>query len=167
MKTIIRILFLCGIIVITAFSCEKENIPELSDFVEGCIVGTFKCYETDSETGQTTGSKTDRGYCILLEGSENTDSHWPMNIYTFNLPSDLFDFPTDEILSILYDGSNCGPVIFPDSLKNEYKISFKYREPKELERIFFVCGACTMMEPPFLWEYWEQVIIEEVTVINK
>jgi len=165
MKTITKIIFLCGIFVLSDFGCEKEDIPELSDFVEGYIVGSFKCDEADSEEGQATGSKTQRGYCILLEGSENTDSHWPMDFYTFNLPSDLFNFP-NEILSILHDGSNCGPVFFPDSLKNKYKISFKYREPKESERIFFACGLCTMMDLTFRWIDYNQVTLKDITKIN-
>ena len=164
MKTIIKILFLCGIIALMAFSCEKEDIPEWSGFVEGYIVGTFICDEDDSENGQGT-SKTDRGYCILLEGSENTDSHWPIDFYTFNIPSDIFDFPS-EILSVPVDGSNCGPVFFPDSLRNQYKISFKYREPKDSERIFFTCGGCTMMDLTFPWRDYNQVILKDITKIN-
>lgn len=164
MKTILKLIFLCGIIILMAFTCEKEDIPELSDFVEGYIVGTFKCDEDDSENGQGT-SKTDRGYCILLEGSENTDSHWPMDFYTFNLPSELFDFPA-EILSVLFDDSNCGPVFFSDSLRNEYKISFKYREAKESERIFFTCGLCTMMHLTFRWINYNQLILKDITKIN-
>lgn len=166
MKSSIRILFLCGIILLTAFSCDKEDIPEFTDFVEGYIVGTFKCYETDGEEGQATGSKTNMGYCILLEGSENMDSHWPIDIYTFNLPSKLFDFP-DEIYTKFYDNSNCGPVFFPESLKNEYKLGFKYRDPKESERIFFVCGPCTMSDLLFPWKDYNQVILKDITKINQ
>ena len=166
MKTIKKILSLCGIIILTAFSCEKEEIPEWSDFVEGYIVASFKCDEVDSEEGQATGSKTPRGYCILFEGSENTDSQcWPMDFYTFNLPSDLFDFPA-EILSVPVDGSNCGPVFFPDSLRYQFKISFKYREPKDSERIFFACGGCTMMDPTFRWIDYNQLILKDITKIN-
>jgi len=165
MKTIKRILLLCGIIALTAFSCEKEDITELSDFVEGYIVGTFICDEDLSENGQGTGSKTDRGYCILLEGSENTDSHWPMDYYTFNLLSEYFDFPAG-ILSVPFDGSNCGPVFFPDSLRNAYKLSFKYREPKESERIYFTCGPCTMMDLTFRWKDYNQVILKDINKIN-
>jgi hypothetical protein len=166
MKTILKILFLCGIIVLTACSCEKEDIPEWSDFVEGYIVGTFKCDETDGEVGQATGSKTDMGYCILLEGSENMDSPWPIDIYTLNLPSELYDFPP-EIHSVLWDHSNCGPVLFPDSLKNEYKLGFKYRNPKESERIFFSCGPCTAMGIPFPWKDYNQVILKNISKINQ
>ena len=165
MKTILKILFLCGIIVLTAFSCEKEDIPEWSDLVEGYIVGAFKCDEDDSENGQGTGSKTDMGYCILLEGSEYMYSRWPINFYTFNIPSDLFDFPA-KIFSVPVDGSNCGPVFFPDSLRNQYKISFKHREPKDSERIFFTCGGCTMMDPTFPWRDYNQVILKDITKIN-
>lgn len=160
-----KILFLCGIIVLTVYSCEKEDIPELSDFVEGYIVGTFICDEDKSENGQGTGSKTDRGYCILLEGSKNTDYHWPMDFYTFNIPSDLFYF-LSEIFSVPVDGSNCGPVFFPDSLRNQYKMSFKYMEPKESERIFFTCGPCTMMDLTFSWIDYNQLILKDITKIS-
>ncbi len=166
MKASIRILFLCGIIVFTVFSCKKENTPEWSDFVEGYIVGTFKCDETGSEEGQATGSITDMGYCILLEGSENMDSSWPIDIYTFNLPSGLFNFP-DEIYTVLWDHSNCGPVFSPDSLKNEYKLGFRYRNPKESERIFFSCGPCTMNDLPFPWKDINQVILKDISKINQ
>jgi len=160
----IRILFLCGIIVFAAFSCNKENTPEWFDFVEGNIVGTFICDEDVSENGQGTGSKTDRGYCILLDGSENTDSYWPMDFYTFDQLSEFFDFPF-EILSVPFDGSNCGPVFSPDSLRNKYKISFKYREPKESERVFFTCGGCIMMDPTFRWMDYNQIILKDITKI--
>ena len=166
MEAIIRILFLYGIILFTAYGCEKEDIPELSEFVEGYIVGTFKCSETDGEVGQATGSNTDMGYCILLEGSENMDSDWPMDIYTFNLPSELFDF-LPEIHRILCDHSNCVPVFFPVSLKNEYKLCFKYRNPKESERIFFACGPCTMNDLPFPWKDYNQVILKDISKINQ
>ena len=165
MKTIVKTLFLCGVIVLMAFSCEKEDIPDWSGLIEGYIVGTFICDEDDSENGQGTGSKTDRGYCILLEGSEYMYSRWPIDFYTFNIPSDLFDFPS-EILSVPVDGSNCGPVFFPDSLRNHYKISFKYRDPKDSERIFFACGLCTMMDLTFRWINYNQLILKDITKIN-
>ena len=161
----IRMFFISGIILLTICSCDKEVIPEFSGFVEGYIVGTFICDEDISENGQGTGSKTDRGFCILLEGSENTDFHWPMDFYTFNLPSGLFDFP-DKILTSTYDGTNCGPVFSPDSIKYEYKLRFRYREPKKSERIFFTCGPCMHIGPTFHWEKFKEVIIKEVT-INK
>ncbi len=66
--------------------CEKENEPKVTRPVVGYIVGSFICDESDPETGQATGNRTERGYCILLEGSENKDSHWPMDFYTFDLP---------------------------------------------------------------------------------
>ncbi len=165
MKAILKILFLCGIIVLTAFSCEKEDIPELTDFVEGYIVGTFKCDETESETGPTTRI-TNYGYCILIDGSQNTSSHWPMDFYTFNLPDNLFDFPNKN-MTIIYDGSNCGPMFFPDSLKSEYKIKFRYRDPKKPERIFFFCGACTAMDLEFPWRNYSQVTLDNITKINQ
>ena len=71
--------------------CEKERQKEeqgeheeweWSDPVEGYICGTFICLETDSN-GIGTNIWSERGFCILLEGSENMDSqYWPLDFYT-------------------------------------------------------------------------------------
>ncbi len=166
MKNITKLLLLGGVIVFATFSCEKEETPKLSDFMEGYITGSFICDETGGKEGQATGKKTERAYCILLDSSENTDSHWPMDFYTFNLPSDFFDYPT-EILSNTHDGSNCGPVFFPDSMKNEYKISFKYKKPEKSERIYFACGFCSMMALTFPWKDYDQVTLINITKMDQ
>jgi len=94
MKASIRLLFLCGIIVLAAFSCKKENTPEWSDFVEGYIVGSFQCH--DSLNLQY------RGYCIIPV--ENNEEY----MYTFSIQGDLIEFPPGIIKSG-YDASTGGP----------------------------------------------------------
>ena len=164
MKTVTKILFLCGIIVLTAFSCEKDELKDSSHYAEGYIVGSFRGWTID-ENGQETNILTDRGYCILLDGSDNTNSHWPMDFYTFNLPCDIFDFQEGVFLSNC-DGNNCGPVFFPDSLRTKYKIKFHYRKASEKEKIDFSCG-CLFMMLTFRWDEFNQILLEDITVINR
>lgn len=137
-------------------SIEKKQESLFSGFVEGYITGSFRCNET--RNGQATGNLTERGFMIILE--DNTDS-----LYTFTLPPNLIDFPA-EILTPDYDGNNCGPTFFPDSLKDEYKIRFRYRTPEDFEDVQKACGPCQYMFPTFRWEEYDQIIIREVTRIN-
>ncbi|MGV8090646.1 MAG: hypothetical protein AB2L24_02095 [Mangrovibacterium sp.] len=142
--------------------CEKED--EYSDLVEGYIVGSFICYEIGPD-GQATGNQTDRGYCILLEGSENADSHWPMDFYTFDLPSGLFDFP-EEIILPGSNGNDCGPWVFPDDSRNVYKIKFNYRILNERGKVKFFCGACMAMHQAFPWDDYNEVSLKNLSKIN-
>ncbi len=163
--TILKISVIFLFLSLMGAGCEKEE-DEYSGLVEGYIVGSFICYEVGSD-GQATGNYTGRGYCILLEGSKNTDSHWPMDFYTFDLPPGLFEFP-EEILSspVDYNGNNCGPSFFPDNLQTKFKISFKYRDVKKAEEIKFSCGPCTFMELTFSWRGYNQVILKNLSKIN-
>jgi hypothetical protein len=133
--------------------CHKEN--ENSDFVEGYIVGSF-IGEGVNAAGQASGSKTKRGYCILIEGGNNKH----MDFYTFNFPNALIAFP-NEILTPSYNGSNCGPTFFPDNLKYAYKIKFKYRIVDEEDKVQFITGPCTFWLETFHWESYDQVILNE------
>lgn len=141
--------------------CDDDN-GEYSDYVEGYIVGSFFCNETDGETGQTTGNGAGRGYCILLEGSKNSESHWPMDFYTFNLPENLFDFP-EEIISSGSHGDDCGPVFFPEDSRNIYKIRFKYQVLNKSEKNKFICGPCGAMFQAFPWDDYNEVSLKDVT----
>ncbi len=71
------------------------------------------------ETGESTGIKTERGYCILLEGKDGSENKLEMDFYTFDLSSDLFNFSKDILFST-YNSDNCGPVVFSDSIRDEY-----------------------------------------------
>ncbi len=165
MKNILKLLLLSGVIVFATFSCEKEEAPKLSDFTEGYITGSFICDKMDSE-GQSIGKKTERAYCILLDSSKNTDPLRRMNFYTLNLPSDIFEFPP-TIISVLYNGGNCGPAFFPDSIRTKYKIKFQYRILNNDEKEQFSCGACTADRPSFLWENYNQATLKNITKIDQ
>lgn len=132
--------------------CEKEN--EFSDFVEGYIVASFRCGELDPESGQGTGEPTTRGFFIMLENQSDS-------MYTFSIQETLFDFP-EEILKPNHNIKNCGPVYFVNS--QEYKIKFKYKNSNESEKIKFVCGPCTSMDPAFDWDAFKQVVINEIEI---
>jgi len=154
------------LISIITFGCEKSsnNGNEKSDTgysgpVTGYIVGSFICDEKDGETGKVIGKQTDRAYCILLENSENANSEWPMDFYTFDLPDNLYAIP-DELLSPGYEGSNCGPHFFPDSLRYSYKINFKFQKN---DSVHFVCGPCTAMELSFPWDDFDQILVRDVS----
>ncbi|TDO04876.1 hypothetical protein [Sunxiuqinia elliptica] len=124
---------------------------------EGYVVGSFVADVI--KEGQVTGEKTGRGYCILLKGSKNKS----MDFYTFNFPDDFFQFQEEQLISE-YNGNNCGPSFFPDSLKYIYKIKFSYQLVEELNKVEFVTGACTALYPTFAWDDFNQVILFELTV---
>lgn len=149
--TILRFLLPVCIALLGA-GCDDEN--EYSDLAEGYVVGSFIADEVNDE-GQATGNKTERAYCILLEGNEDKS----MDFYTFNFPDTLFPFP-DEILTPNYNGYDCGPTFFPDSLKYVYKIKFKYQTVDELNKVQFVT-ECLALLPVFSWDNYDQVIVNE------
>ncbi|MCX6238372.1 MAG: hypothetical protein NTY07_12590 [Bacteroidia bacterium] len=152
---------ICGFIlllILIGISCNKE--AESTGFVEGYIVGSFVSELVNKETGQATGSKTPRGYCILLADSKNANTPWPMDFYAFELPGDPIVFPLN-ILSPLHDGSNCGPTFFPDNLRNSYNIRFQYHNSSDVEKIRFV-NVCSAMNLAFPWENFRQITIMNI-----
>ncbi|WP_423126506.1 hypothetical protein [Gaoshiqia sp. Z1-71] len=162
--TILKIGVFILLLSLMGAGCEKEE-DEYSSFIEGYIVGTFICDEVNAKTGEASGDKTRRGYCIVMEGSELTNFSYPLDFYTFDLSNDLFDFP-NEILSPNFDSGNCGPNFFPDNLRNAYKIKFKYQILNEYDESKFVCGACTAMELAFPWEDYRQIKLKDITINN-
>ena len=157
-KLIISAFFLLFIFMGAGCKKEKNGAPLK---VEGYIVGSFISDEVNKLTGQATGNKTQRGFCILLVNSKNVDNQWPMDFYTFKLPQSLFNFP-ENILTPLYNGNNCGPTFFPENLKNVYKIRFEYDESLNEDEIKFVNG-CTAFFQSFPWEDFAQVNIKNVS----
>ncbi|MCG6191388.1 hypothetical protein [Maribellus maritimus] len=154
--TIFLFLFpLC--VVLLGAGCEKE--VDYSNLVEGYVVGSFVCSEVDSD-GQATGNNTERGYCILLEDSENANSHWPMDFYTFDFPPGIFEFP-EEIISPTHNSNDGGPNFFPDSIRNKYHIVLQYKEQINSEKIQFGCGFYTMLIP-FPWENYKQITLNQI-----
>lgn len=150
------LLFLPFCLVILGTGCDDDE-NEYSGLVEGYVVGSFIADEFNAN-GQATGNKTERGYCILLEGSENES----MDFYSFNIPDELFSF-SDEILLPNYNGNDCDPTFFPDSLKSSYKIRFKYQIVNDQNQVQFVTGDCLAMLASFPWENYDQVIVNETS----
>lgn len=157
MKTISLLISVLIVLFLLVTGCKKD---EGSLTVEGYIVGSFISDELNKETGQTTGNKTPRGYCIILTNSKNADNLWPMDFYTFNLPQGLINFP-ENILTPEYNGNNCGPTFFPENFKKAYKIRFEYQNlPHESEMKFD--NGCFTFYQPFPWEDFPQVTIKNV-----
>ncbi len=160
------VLLFCPLLVV--LSCDKENPKKSTGLKEGYIVGTFVCVKSDAE-GVMSDNKTERGFCILLEGSEY--KRYPMNFYTFDITEDYFDFP--EIIFNLpkhllqYNTSDCGPFFFADSLWLNLKISFSYELADSSQKKHFVCGPCTSFPSGYFpWENYNQIILTEFKKID-
>lgn len=138
--TLLKISLIFLFLSLIGTGCKKE---EDSDYVEGYIVGSFQCDDYDG-----------RGFCIILEN--NADSIW-----TFSLPENIFDFPPGVIKSG-HDAFSGGPYFFPDSLRYEFSIRFRYRQPDESEVIDCPL-AFNAMGISFPWEDWNCVIVEDVS----
>jgi len=132
MKTILKIIFLCGIIVLTAFSCEKEDEVLPTNHAKGRIIETFGgCY----------------GEWVMIE-IEN-----PQGI---GLPG------TAQYGDVEFDYNNAIGVPWftklPDIPENTPKaidtwLHFEYREVKEEEKDLFrtippPCCLANVIPPP-------------------
>ena len=144
--------------------CEKEKEPVLKGPVVGYIVGSFICDEIDPKTDVATGNRTKRGYCILLEGSENEDAHWPMDFYTFDLPPEFFDFP-EEFISPTHNANDGGPTFFPGNFQSKFKIKFEYHKVLDSKKVHFDCGFYTM-SIPFPWTNYIQASLKNISKVN-
>lgn len=167
--TVLKLSVVILLFCLVGAGCEKERQKEehqeweWSNPVEGYISGTFICLESDSN-GIGTNNWGERGFCILLEGSENTGSqYWPLDFYTFDIAEDLFDFPEEMPY---FNVGTCGPHFFPDSLKNKWKVSFEYRKAEKSEKIYFGCGPCSFDEATFRWDDYTQMKINDLKKAN-
>lgn len=143
--------------------CEKDTTQEFVGPVEGYVTGTFQCYEYENGIGTSNQKPTPRGFCILLKGSKNTGANKPMDFYTFNFPIDLFEFPNELLLD---KGFDCGPYFFPESQQEKFKITLKYKDVKESEKIEFSCGMCPAINLYFPWSDYNQAILDELVRNN-
>ncbi len=165
MKTIfIKTAIINVFLILSSSACEK-NKNSYSVTMEGFIVGSFICDEVNSNTGQATGNKTNRGYCIELKGSDHNNPQWSIDFYTFNQLDELIDFPP-EILTPLYNSANCGPSFFPDSIKRKYRIRFQYKILSNSQKTKFACGACNLMFPFFPWDDFNEVYLTNTLLPN-
>lgn len=140
-------------------SCQEDNLKNLT-YDEAYISGWFIGQEVDSD-GKATGKETNIGYCILLKDSEKANSNQPMDFYTFSFPDSLFSFP-DTSMYPFYDSNNCGPIFFPDSIKDTYKFKFDFETVSELEKVNFIMG-CYHHLPTFEWEKYKQLKLNTIS----
>lgn len=140
LTTLLLLLPLC--VVLLGAGCDDDVENEYSDFVEGYIVGSFQCNNSD-----------ERGFCIIL--TNNADSIW-----TFSLPENIFDFPPG-VITAGHNAYTGGPFFFPDSLRYKYDIRFRYRQPDESDVIDCPLAFNTM-GLSFPWENWNYVIVEDI-----
>jgi hypothetical protein len=89
-----------------------------------------------------------------------------MNYYALSLPVDSLT-SSPEILKYSYNGANCGPKFFPDSVRSNYKFLFKFRKSIGNEIIGFACGPCTTLGLSFPWSNYDQITIEKIKVYPK
>lgn len=155
-----KILILVGVLISMAFSCTKDSF-EWSEYVEGYVVGSFKCTIEGSN-----GRSTPRGYCILL-ANNSSDTAGIMDFYTFNLSDNILNIP-QEVFTEYSDsrGWGCGPKFFVDSLQTNYKIRFQYRYLSNNDKLKFAC-VCTAMLQMFPWEDYKEISLKDVIKVEK
>ncbi len=141
-------------------SCRKETENTFA-YAEGYVIGTFVCQQ-ENKDGRF-NRNTPMGYCILLSSSKHNVSNYPMIIdfYTFDTLTEVLNLPSN-LLAKGCNGSNCGPIFFPDSLKEAYKIKFKYRVLNSTEKKFFYCGPCKTMDLAYPWKDIEEIKINDI-----
>lgn len=139
MKTIIKILFLCGIIVLTAFSCEKlktndynpERYVNIKVDTEitidncGCNERVIKEYKNKMDTLNVA---INEGLIIKKTGIMTDIA------FICNLPNELLDTSQNKVYPIIFSGEVhpvCRNIIGPatvtycDIILTELKIKFK------------------------------------------
>ena len=155
-KKIIKVIAIYGLIILMGSGCTKDDPYTWSDYIEGYVVGTFM-----GQLEQNNNKSTPVGYCILL--AKNNDSICIMNFYAFNLPGHILNIPEE----LIYRRCNCGPRFFADSLKRKYKIRFQYSYVSENEKKRFECGPCSGFPPAFPWEKYPEIILKNLTKVEK
>jgi len=139
MKTILKILFLCGIIVLTAFSCEKlktndynpegyVNIKvdtEITIDICGCNERVIKEFKNKIDTLHVANKE---GLIIKKTGIMTGIA------FICNLPNELLDTSQNRVYPIIFSGEEhpgCRTIIGPatftysDIILTELKIKFK------------------------------------------
>lgn len=131
MKNITKILFLSGIIIFLAFSCEKDNDKPIKS-TEGYIVGFDPC---------TINHHYQIGYIIISTDVKDT-------LLTYNLSDNIYQMPATVLLNSAdtiyqipesYFQNYRNTAYFPDSIRYKFKINVTYSEATGDEIIFNLC----------------------------
>lgn len=144
MKTIRNIFWFCSLIILIAFSCEKENAEYIN--TEGYIIGFDPC-----EGGTIT---KDRGFVITCNNFNDT-------LVTYNFPDTIFEFPQYLFENYAFN------FLFPNTEYLNYKIKLQYRFSSEKEKYYPLCRGDinTWGFSHFIKD--RQIIINRVQVLTK
>lgn len=150
MKRLRLIGFLCGIILITAFGCKKEE-PLFN--TKGYIVGYQPC-----SVRPPINESRKIGYVIISENLKDT-------LLTYNLshastldPAIVaFNSDTLYVIPALYFQNYRECPYFPDSLRYKYGVRVSYSNAKESEMVFLACPTDIIFLP------YKQIIIKSAT----
>ena len=135
MKTIIKIVFLCGIIILSAFSCEKE------DLYEEIPLQYSKC-PCDHETEFINSINLEK---VLLFDSTKTSFFEMKELSTNGDCSKFFSYST-ELNTASYT-SICGAMVYTGYICNFPKIAKDWDVPSKGIYIFYSADVYKLCEP--------------------
>ena len=149
MRNLSKILFLCGIIVFMAFSCEEDDDEPIKS-TEGYIVGFDPC---------TINHHYKIGYVFISTDLKDTLITYNLSDNTFKMPASVLLNLSDTLYQIpeLYFQNYYNSAYFPDSLRYKYEVKISYLIANENEMIFNLCTT------DILFLHFIQVIIKSAT----
>lgn len=148
MKNIKIILFFSGIVLITTFSCKKDN----NDLIhaEGYIVGFDPC---------TINHHYRIGYVIITADLKDTLITYNLSDNTYKMPASVMSSKSDTLYKIpeIYFQNFRNWPFFSDTLRYKYWIKFSYSIANENEKIYYLCTT------DILFINYAQIIIKSAT----
>lgn len=148
MKQIKLIVFLCGIIIFAAFSCEKDE--QSVKYATGYIVGYDPC---------TINHHYRIGYVIISQDLKDTLVTYNLSDIVYKMPASVV-FNSDTLYKIpwLYFQNYFGTPYFPDTLRYKYGVKVSYSIAKESEMVYNLCTYAISPKPSD-----NQIIIKSAT----
>jgi hypothetical protein len=145
MKNLKLVGFLCGIVLFTAFGCEKDEQP--LKYATGYIVGYDPC---------TINHQYRIGYVIISKDLKDTLVTYNFSDSIYKMPASVV-FNSDTLYKIpaLYFQNYWGTAYFPDTLRYKYGVVVSYSIAKESEKVYNVCTQEIISLP-----FYNQVIIK-------
>lgn len=123
---------LFALVLFYASSCREQT--DVYPLAEGYVIGFDQC--------------TVKGFVITANGGRDT-------LLTYNLPDSVTRFPAYAFTNALFSP------LFPDSLRNKYRIAFSYRAAKDEEKVGgkIICKSNILIDSP-VYKKPEMVIIQ-------
>jgi hypothetical protein len=155
MKKIKVIGFLCGILVLSAFSCNENGNDDEDDEVlltaQGYIVGFDPCGVRHHYR---------LGYVIVSEDLVDTLVTYNLSDETYTMPASVvFNSNTLYQIPALYFQNFAGTAYFPDSLRYKYGVKVSYRKATEKEFFIEICFGDI-----FLGDFANQILNNQVII---